>query len=432
MILAILYNLYILSSMITLTSININGLNNSMKLEEVMVNFTTDILVLQETKWTQAKIPDIQKQYKGTLFANCGTDKSRGVAILVKENVGENITEIFNDGKGRMIVIEFDVNNVTFRLINVYAPNREREKREFFEALGVHCTGNCVLVGDFNVICTKLDTYRVDMFRQDSARKVLLQMMEEKRLIDVWRVGNATTREFSRRQVVEGVLKQSRIDLCLVLQDIANEISGIQHVFTGYSDHAALTFHLGDSQKGKGGGVWCLNTSVLAEKEYREMVKDCICEQMKCEMYEEDVCGWWECMKKLVKKLSMRYCKKRNRERRRRECELREKMAEELNQMEQNPNRNIGEYMEIKGKLETYEKDKCKGAIIRSKAQYAVEGEKCTAFFLGLEKRKQGRTYIAEIENEEGVVVNDYVGVLDTVQGFYSNLFKKGLSLIHI
>lgn len=101
-------------------------------------------------------------------------------------------------------------------------------------------------------------------------------------------------------------------------------------------------------------------------------------------------------------------------------------MAEELEKIDKDPARSTIKYMSIRGELEAYEKDKCKGAIIRSRAQYAVEGEKCTAFFLGLEKKKQSRTYLEEIENEKGEVVSDYVGVLETVQDFYGNLFKKG------
>lgn len=44
--------------------------------------------------------------------------------------------------------------------------------------------------------------------------------------------------------------------------------------------------------------------------------------------------------------------------------------------------------------LKNMEKTKSEGAIIRSRAKYAVEGEKSTAFFLNLEKRKQEQCYI--------------------------------------
>lgn len=44
--------------------------------------------------------------------------------------------------------------------------------------------------------------------------------------------------------------------------------------------------------------------------------------------------------------------------------------------------------------LKNMEKTKSEGAIIRSRAKYAVEGEKRTAFFLNLEKIKQEQCYI--------------------------------------
>ena len=56
MILTVIPTLCFLISMVTLTSININGLNNMAKFDEVLINFKSDILVLQETNWTQACI----------------------------------------------------------------------------------------------------------------------------------------------------------------------------------------------------------------------------------------------------------------------------------------------------------------------------------------------------------------------------------------
>lgn len=62
------------------------------------------------------------------------------------------------------------------------------------------------------------------------------------------------------------------------------------------------------------------------------------------------------------------------------------------------------------------EKEKCKGAIVRSRAKYAVEGEKCTRFFLGLEKKKQSKIFISELENDKGDKVTDLVSILEVVE----------------
>lgn len=42
----------------------------------------------------------------------------------------------------------------------------------------------------------------------------------------------------------------------------------------------------------------------------------------------------------------------------------------------------------LEEKLSEIEEEKCRGAIIRSKARYTVEGEKCTKFFFNLEKSR--------------------------------------------
>lgn len=46
-------------------------------------------------------------------------------------------------------------------------------------------------------------------------------------------------------------------------------------------------------------------------------------------------------------------------------------------------------------------------------------------FFLGLEKKRQAKNYITEVENEKGEKNSDYVEILEVVEGFYANLLKK-------
>ncbi len=81
--------------------------------------------------------------------------------------------------------------------------------------------------------------------------------------------------------------------------------------------------------------------------------------------------------------------------------------------------------MRLKTELEEYEKEKSKGAIIRSRAQYALEGERSTKFFLNLENKKQRRKHIAELENGKGEKINDVVGIIEEVENLYKELFKK-------
>ncbi len=52
-------------------------------------------------------------------------------------------------------------------------------------------------------------------FRRDRERNELHNIMEKNDMVDVWREKNGMKREYSRRQIVATIVKQSRIDLLL-------------------------------------------------------------------------------------------------------------------------------------------------------------------------------------------------------------------------
>ena len=54
--------------------------------------------------------------------------------------------------------------NMVFRIINIYAPNTEIERKDLFLELGKWCEGNCIVVGDFNVKMDRLDMTRGAIF----------------------------------------------------------------------------------------------------------------------------------------------------------------------------------------------------------------------------------------------------------------------------
>ncbi len=113
--------------------------------------------------------------------------------------------------------------NELFRLINIYAPNVEIERKEVFKEIKPLCKGKCIVVGYFNVWCTRLDASSSANFKLDVSRKYLNEWMQSDDMVDVWREENPY-REFSRRQMVMGSLKQSRIDLCLIKREILSYV----------------------------------------------------------------------------------------------------------------------------------------------------------------------------------------------------------------
>ncbi len=101
-------------------------------------------------------------------------------------------------------------------------------------------------------------------------------------------------------------------------------------------------------------------------------------------MYLEDKRLWWQNVKYEIKKKSINYSKLVQRAKKAMEVEIRRKMKEETNKSETQ----IKRIIMLEEELKKMEQEKCRGAILRSKAKYTIEGEKCTNFFFDLEKNR--------------------------------------------
>lgn len=155
-----------------------------------------------------------------------------------------------------------------------------------------------------------------------------------------------------------GELKQSRIDLLLVKEEIVEYIGGMLYKFTSFSDHAAINFNISLKMERRGGGVWCLNNSLMNDEQYKSKVKDCIESEKYNPLFIEDTGLLWEGVKKKIRKLSIRYAKVKHFRRKCVEKELQDKLAEEIEKAENNPNYNIQNYLSIQEELRHYEKEK--------------------------------------------------------------------------
>lgn len=142
-------------------------------------------------------------------------------------------------------------------------------------------------------------------------------------------------------------------------------------------------------------------------------------------LFDENVCEWWEKIKGTIKKRSIRYAKQRDFMRRSKVEVMENELKRVAEKIESNPEQDKECFMQIKAEIEEYDKEKSERAIIRSRAQYALEGERSMKFFLNLEKKKQRKKHITELENEKGDKITDYVEIIREVEIFYKKLFKK-------
>ena len=132
--------------MATVISININGLRDKMKMKELLFTFRSNIICIQETNWEEDKVKEMREEWRGDIFYNNGARNARGVAILIKKDRVENIKEVYKDQRRRILIVEFRYRDIDFRLINIYVPNVELDRREILEELKGLVVGKCTIV----------------------------------------------------------------------------------------------------------------------------------------------------------------------------------------------------------------------------------------------------------------------------------------------
>lgn len=328
---------------------------------------------------------------------------------------------VHTDTEGRVIVLDFEA-PFPFRVINIYAPNSGLDKIPFFDTIFKWVNDNTFVIGDFNTPLTKMDYGPNNVHRNDTSRPALFRHINNLGLADIWRGLNTNCRGFSRRQLVNGVLKQSRIDLCLASTKLVKHCDGARYEWGAFSDHSRLTINVKTGKVKRNGGYWCLNNSLLEDEIYVKKVS-CELERTSVELdFIDCSIEWWESVKVRLKKMSINYAKQKSWRRSHEEESLKEQLQTVLECAGTAPPELIEPLIvELRTKLNNLEIIKCKGAM----AKEVTEGERSTAYFLSLEKRRQNKVYIGSLKDSEGKVVSETEKLLKVVEQFYVNLFSS-------
>lgn len=418
---------------VRLVSMNARGLSDVRKFQLVMVNaLGADILCLQETGWEEDCVDKFAPYWDGHIYFCNGDGRiGSGVAILIRRGLCESERVVFHGELGKCLAVKLVMGGHEVILYNIHAPN-EHGKKDFFKDLGRVLDGrtDVILIGDFNVAMGPLDVGHSNVFRPDSGRDVLRGIMRDLMLVDVWRERNGHSRVFSRRQTVQGSLKQSRLDMMLCHRSLVGWIRRVAYRVAGFSDHDYLDVVVEPGETRRGPGRWVLNTEILRDPGYHMDVTELFRWSFDGGRYTTDVKIWWDTLKYDLKELSIEYGKRIRRLKRQGEGNVRALLAMELEALNKGRGEgSVARVLELEDEVRKLEVDKCRGHMIRSKARYTVEGERCTAFFFGLESKRQMKGVIKEVQNREGIVVRETTEVLEVVEDFYGELFaSRGVS----
>ena len=421
--------LCLLFVMVLICCNNCNGLrniNNFKKYIAIMSEKRVDFMLLQETFWDDNFVFNSKHLYDGNIFYSNGINHRQGVAILVNKKYKSNVEEVYKDCEGRFLHVKFEYENVIYNIISVYAHNILAEKAEFFRFIDnyIQKFDNVIIGGDFNTTLCKLDRASKSEHKEDIGVKSLIQAMQNSDIYDIWRSRNPESLVYSRKQICNNALLQSRIDYFLLHRNLSSYVQSVKYYDTSLSDHAFIEMKIIFDNVERGPGLWILNNTILENDEYVTKVKNIIQEEQNCVLYNTEPLIWWDNLKYKIKKFSQVFCKRIAKDKHSEYYSIQKKLQKMSEKIANGLSVDIAQYESLKLELSTLEEEKCRGAILRSKAHWATESDKCTKYFLNLETYRQENNCIKELIDNENKIVSDTENLLELQHKFYEKLYS--------
>ena len=176
---------------------------------------------------------------------------------------------------GRSLMCEFSFHDATFRVLCLYAPNRNPARDLFFNSISdaVDPSIPTVLCGDFNTVFDRvLD--RFGSSPDDTSREstpALTRLFDSCCVTDIWRYFHPTSKSFTWNRW-DGQLA-SCIDLVGCPFSSVSSASACDIVPFPFSDHCAVLFSSSIPDVIPAGpGLWKLNISILQDAGYSKLI----------------------------------------------------------------------------------------------------------------------------------------------------------------
>ena len=154
---------------LTGTTFNVDGIQGAVKRHKLftkLLSFPNTNFCLQEIHYcvsTNAKT--WENQWPGRSFWSGSSTPQAGCAVLISPNLRNSV--IVNstqcDVGGRSVVMDFEFNGETFKLLNLYGYNDATQRDAFFKSLTnlvPNSDANFIMTGDFNMVMD-LDNDRI-------------------------------------------------------------------------------------------------------------------------------------------------------------------------------------------------------------------------------------------------------------------------------
>ena len=421
---------------IKIATYNVRGINNKKKKHVLFRQFKKDcidITALQETYIkNETEFNEIVNQWTGVVHYTPGTVRSKGLITLfnpkfeVKDN---DIRLIYRSD--RLIISSITLDNETLFIVNVYCPCKDQEKIEFLGCLysdikrfvADEFLSNIICLGDFNIALQDSDIVAGQPHRE-AVRQSLNDFIQTLNLTDCWRILHPTEKVFTWSK--QNPSSARRLDYIFVGENLASSLIESHIKTIGFSDHRIVIskFEFVPFKNGK--GIYKINTSLLKDPQYCRLITLEIHETLD-EYNDLDPHLRWEMVKHNVRESSQHYSRIKARERSDENNKLKEKLQTLETQLAKDANDEDiwRQVYEIKKKLELTELDKARGAALRAGIKYIEEGEKCTKYFLSLEKSRSQANTIKKLKNHNGVETRTGSEIVEEIGLHFEKIYNQ-------
>ena len=374
-----------------------------------------------------------------SLFSSFSSSKA-GVSILFNNNFDLQIMKTYIDDSGRFILCDLKTNGKSITLTNIYAPNEDDPA--FFKNLLDHLQdfeGDEIIIGgDFNLVLDVEKDKKGGLPKtHHNAQNTILEICDNLDLVDAWRILNPEEKRYTWRQTQPTV--HCRLDFFLTSQSLLGNIISA-NILPGFkTDHSMITLNISLHSNPRGPGFWKLNTSLLADRDYIDLIRLTIHETQNEYENDESInpALLWDMIKLKTREKSLSFAAAKKRKTLQKQHELEEKIAllekelEQLAAVSKTQKTKKTEQLELfKSELEEIIKVRTQGAILRCKIKWYNEGEKNTKYFLNLEKRHFKLSTISQLKITDQEFVTSDKEILAECENFYKKLYTSQKNVI--
>ena len=421
--------MFCLENDISLISINARGLRDLTKRKAFYLfckGKTASIIFLQECHSKPEDATFWSKSWGDEAYFSHGTSRSAGVAILLK-NFNGNVVSHIPDEKGHWQILIVTIDGNTFILVNIYGYNVVAENRKLLEQVGLyidnlkvsHSTDNVIIGGDINLAADDFYDKFPPRYSTSHPNPIFAHFCSEHNLVDAWRHLNPDTTRYSWFSSSH----KSRIDYWLVAShlfdfEICCDISAAP-----LTDHCIISLCIKPkARRPHSSRHWKFNCSLLKSTVYCQKIKSLIIEIINTEEINTPV-KKWEFLKYKIRQITISFSKQNKKEMERKELDLISQLNIYCNKPDPTED-DRQKILSLQPKLDEMYIRRAEGAFIRSRAKWIEEAEKNSAYFCGLEKRRQKRNSIDSLL-VNNIETTDEKIISSEILKFYSELYNS-------